>query len=326
MKRARKSAFSLVELSVVLLIISILVAGTITVSTAMVNKSKTENTKQKMKEIYDAMGAYLLKNYALPCPAPLNVVKSTAGYGVAGAAGSCNADGIYASTLQSSVVYGMVPVNTLGLPSSMAEDEFGSKIAYVINKKYTIVEYPTATDNGGFSFYLGGGSGAIRAYELPSTNYIDDLMFMLISFGANKYGAFNASAAVQNGASADVSEAKNQLSSITNNSFPTADTASFGVNSAHPSNVTFTISSAASDVFDDISLFKSRADMMIDFNAMFLAGCDDSSLNMGSGFSNAFYGQIKNKNSACASPNTDITPSKKCGAFGARWIDMITCP
>ena len=66
--------------------------------------------------------------------------------------------------------------------------------------------------------------------------------------------------------------------------------------------------------------------MLVDFNAMFLIGCSSSSLNYNASFSNAFYGEIKNKNSACATPNTDIRATKKCGAFGKMWIDIVTCP
>jgi dolichol-phosphate mannosyltransferase len=51
------------------------------------------------------MGKYLLKNYALPCPASLRVAKTAASYGVAGTAGDCGEDGIYQSNLKRSFLY-----------------------------------------------------------------------------------------------------------------------------------------------------------------------------------------------------------------------------
>ena len=318
MKINGRKAFSLIELSIVLLIISIMVAGTVTVSTAIVTKSKIELTKKRMDEIYKAMGQYLLRNYALPCPASLRVAKTAASYGVAGEAGTCGEDGIYQSNLNSQIVYGAVPVNSLGLPSEMAEDGFGTKFGYAINKNFTTIEYPTATNLNGFSFN-GSTTNMIRVYEHPSTNMISGVVFVLVSHGANKSGGFNSTAtSVQNNVSFDTYEIDNHLSSATDNVDPAADTANFGNNISYSLDVTFAASDLSSSVFDDILFYKRRNDFVEDFKAMFLIPCDGTVITPTSFTSvDAYYGQIVT-NSACA---LSTSQSRKCEAYGA-WVNI----
>jgi prepilin-type N-terminal cleavage/methylation domain-containing protein len=76
-RKSSPKAFSLLELSIVILIASILVTGALSVSSSMTDERKIIITKDRMDVIYKALGTFLLKNKRLPCPASLLEIKST---------------------------------------------------------------------------------------------------------------------------------------------------------------------------------------------------------------------------------------------------------
>ena len=129
-----KKAFSLIELSIVIIIISILISGILSSSITSINNAKIRNTRDRMAQIYQALGQYLVVNKRLPCPASIILLKSDADYGKeVGTDGSCSGTGIYQSSSNANLVYGMVPIRALGLVNEMGEDGFESKIAYIID-------------------------------------------------------------------------------------------------------------------------------------------------------------------------------------------------
>ncbi len=316
-KKIHKRAFSLIEMSVVLLVIAIIASGMLTTSTTYVKNEKIRITKERMNRIYKALGQFMLKNYRLPCPASLTVAKNTSTYGAEiGSQGACSGDGVYSSNVLSTLVaYGMVPVNALGLSDEYAEDSFGGKIAYLVHKNYTKAEYPTNTNSSGFS-YTTPATTMPRIVTMPADSALDYNAFVLISFGLNQFGAFNAMSVSQNATSgASTYEATN---------FPTVvntTTATFGgLGGADAGIITIVSDDNASDVFDDIVFAKTRNDIVGDFDAMFLVPCLSSS-----SFPDAFGGKIAYRTSACAFPNDSITPSRQCGPFGT-WITKQNCP
>lgn len=324
----KKSAFSLIELSVVILIISILAAGAMSFSTVALLNSKTKVTNDKMKAIYNALGTFVAKNYRLPCPASLKLTKSNAGYGAEAGSNNCTeGDGIYSSTLESELIYGMVPVKALGLADEMAEDGFGTKIAYIVNANLTKAEYPSETDDSGFSFSETDDEKLVKIYQLPSTNEIDNNAFVLISHGANKYGGVNSNSNSQNNISgADSYEVSNILTNITENVAPTIDTASFGVISGFANHVVITAQNSNSDIFDDIVFFKSREQILQDFNLGFLLPCtsDTDNHRENTGIDVAYSGQLKYGTTNCVDPSSQI-PSQRCAPFASSWVDVDVC-
>lgn len=317
-KNRRKTAFSLIEMSIVLLIVSIVIAGMLTVSTVAINNEKIRVTKERMDEIYKAMGRFMLKNYRLPCPASFSVTKNQVAYAAEiGTPGSCAAGGVYSSaTLSNMPFYGMVPTATLGLDDKFAEDGFGSKFAYVVHKYYTKAEYPTATNANGFSYLALSATEMPATISMPSAAKNDYNAFVIISFGANKYGAFNAGSSTQNSSTgASTYELQNMLTNIN------VDFANFGVNASNAGTITFTASDADSETFDDIVFAKKRSDMIADFAGEFLVPCASA----GAGYSSVYYGQSQYRTTACSAPNDSIIPSVECGILGTS-ITKISCP
>jgi prepilin-type N-terminal cleavage/methylation domain-containing protein len=332
-----KTAFSLIELSIVILIISILAAGAISVSGIFLVGSKNKLTQQRIETIYKAIGIYLAKEHRLPCPAPINLSKSSLGYGVESGSvpvtnvfRDCDSvSGVYNSNLvNSKVVYGMVPVNSLGLSDQMAEDGFGSKFSYIVHESLTIPNYSDSSGGSdGFSYYDDESNLAetITIYQLPSTNTITKIVFAIISHGQNKLGSFNANSTIQNSTSGiDTQESYSALSNISD--IGPGSSATFGNNIANNDRVTFTSINSSSDSFDDVLFYKSRDEIISDFKLDYLYFCDSSDDGYEVNYNNAYNGQIVYRSTSCSTPNASITPSKECTSLGSVWTDVVTCP
>lgn len=320
-----KKAFSLIELSIVILIVSILITGVLSTSISSINNAKIRVTNDRMAEIYKALGSYLVINKKLPCPASLILAKTDVNYGnPLGVAGTCTTSGVYLSTSggATSLVYGMVPVKVLGLSSDMAEDGFGSKISYIVHKDFTTT-WTSATGGHTTTAPYDPGAPIILIQENPSgvTNTAFAI-FSLVSHGANKYGAFNALSTTQNARSADADEQNNDTGNVNNG----ANTADF--------NYTFISSSTNSDTFDDIVLFKTRTQVVQDFNAYSAIPCAAGMVtitgipyNMPAGDYNQ---NVVSTSPACTAINPTYTHGPataqiKCNAFGV-WGTTTAVP
>lgn len=327
LKKINKKAFSLIELSIVIVIISILLSGALSIVTTTSNKSKIRTTNNNISEIYKALKVYLVANKRLPCPAPITAVKSTdTNYGhSSGAAGSCSESGVYGSNINTTIVYGMVPVKDLGLSIDMAEDGFGSKFSYVVDARYTGLYTDSTNFGSDDSLYE-----LIEIKEVTSAGATEiskettfNAIFAVISYGANKSGAFNANSSSQNSASTDTYE-------IANGIVPTDSiTATLGDNSTP-----YRIYSYAgrSDVFDDIILYKTRNMLVAEADAFNLikcpAGVNQSLYGDTIVWPEGEYGQAVPAVTDCPSAGYQKTikhPTKRCGAFG-EWQDGVVDP
>ena len=331
-----KKAFSLIELSIVILIISILITGALSASITTVNKTKITATNKKIEEIYKAMGSYLAANGKIPCPAAIDIAKTGSTYGT----GSCTiGTGIWQVVVQGSpdvqianMLYGMVPVKDLGLSADMAEDAFGSKFGFVMISGYNdSTKLSFQTDSTTFDGYGGNGVGVANRIKInekqsaTSTAIETKAMFAIISYGANKSGAYNASSTAPNAVSVDASELANH---------PSAQNVGAGTSKAYLGNLLIK-NDVNSDVFDDIVFFKTRNQMLIDFNLLFLGKCPASTGDLvniyGTGtftFPSAGYEEAAISNINCIAfgfyNKGPTKPARKCGALGV-W-DVITNP
>ncbi len=306
-----KKAYSLIELSIVILIISILITGALSVSIGSANNAKAKVTNDRIQQIYRALGNFLVANKRLPCPAALTKVKTVnTDYGnEVGFGSGCSGTGVIQSGSSANLVYGMVPVRALGLPNDLAEDGYESKLAYIIDKNFTNVLADAVPNYSNLNFATATSTGIMTVNEKPSgitQTVTTDALVVLISYGANKAGAYNANASTVNARStpADADEQSNDAST----------SGTFFDN-------TIVASSSNSDTFDDIVFYKRRNDFVEDFKVMFLIPCDGrvtatQTANFTSS-NNAYYGQIVT-NPACTSPTVQ---TRKCEAYGT-WMNV----
>lgn len=313
-----------------IIIISILISGVLSASTNSANSNKVKVTNERIREIYKALGRYLMVNGKLPCPASIIAIKSSdANYGLpAGAegscttAGNCSASGVCNPAAgATNLVYGMVPVQALNLSNDFAEDGFEDKIAYIVDKRFT--KDTVVPDAGTDSFGTAPSTSTITINEIPITGVTqtntDDAIFALVSYGSNKSGAFGVNSNTQFTRSSDATETENDLDSLTSPNF----------------NKILNLSADSSDTFDDIVFYKSRNAIVSDFNAFLAIPCSGSgnSLNLNYGgvasysWSQASYNQIKASDTQCP-PDYLIRanyPTRRCGAFGV-WETSVIAP
>jgi prepilin-type N-terminal cleavage/methylation domain-containing protein len=308
------TAFSLIELSVVITIIALVASAALSLSVSDSNSEKIAITNQKIEKIYKAMGVYLAQNGKLPCVAPVNIVKTSSSYGVAGSCSSTpsSGSGYWQSNTYSNLYYGMIPVQTLGLPVDMAEDGFGSKFAYVILKGFTDATKFGSSD----STTTTDGSNRIRLHKKISSGtpieVTSDAMFVIISYGPNKNGAWNAGSTTQNSASSLSEETWNY---VTGNIDSPAGKADFSTYNTLSSLYPFTFSYNVNN-FDDILFYKTRTEMVHDFKLYALLPCAAQTISSYA-YPQASYGEIIASTTSCASYAVGPRyPAKRCGAFG----------
>ncbi|MDR0423555.1 MAG: hypothetical protein LBH46_03100 [Rickettsiales bacterium] len=131
---------------------------------------------------------YVSMNRKFPCPASLSKKVSDDRYGLEErlSDSSCGvSDGIFSS--KEELLYGFVPITTLGLPEEYGHDSYGRKIVYVIKKgtpKIGIDNFLRERNKYGFS--VAGNNG--------NNNYL----YVLFSFYKHQDGSyhFNSNTAV----------------------------------------------------------------------------------------------------------------------------------
>lgn len=323
-----KKAFSLIEVSIVILVLAIISSGIILLSDTKSSAKKVVISEKKIEDIYKALRIFITKNYRLPCPASITLTKDQSGYGHESTSSvqlntyrECDViDGVYNHNKEGSrIVYGMVPVHALGLGDEYAQDSYGAKFSYIVHESLTIPNYSNS-DGGvdGFSYFDEDSTQMIQVIDDRSGSVIEKVAFAIISHGENGLGSFKSSSIFQNSISgADVSEEYNFLSEYS------GFTASFGNNPSYPDRVTFRSSQTGSN--DDKVFFKTRSQIIADFGLEFLNFCDGSDQNYESNYPFAYSDQTVYRSYPCEY-HPGIFPSKKCDRNGEVWVNRQECP
>jgi prepilin-type N-terminal cleavage/methylation domain-containing protein len=210
--------FSLIELSIVLVIIGSLLGITLGVMTRKSDADRIRITQERLNVIQHALSVYLIEQRAIPCPADATLAISHTNFGVESTSGaSCNENRSDVGLTAKST--GSVPTRTLQIPDYYAFDGWGRRITYVM-----VESCHNATNTGaspGFSndTSCGNNSGGVAATALilrdnSGTVINNQIIALLISHGTNGHGAYPVhGGAVRlnfyQGASAPLSETQN---------------------------------------------------------------------------------------------------------------------
>ena len=318
-KTTSNTAFTVIELSVVILIIAILMFGSFS-STGIVNNAKEKVTKDRIDVVYKALGNFLLINKRLPCPASILNPRRGTNYGkeIRNPAGQgCAGTGIYASSTSASsssfLVFGMLPTYDLNLGEDFAEDAFGNKIGYFIDQRFTYDFISVPDPNLTLASFGTAPYKNIMWIKNKNNNgeilINSDAIVTIVSAGVNGFGAFK-NTGIQNTHPSLREEAENEL--IVEQGF----------------NKVFFNEYHDSESFDDIVFFKTRNDFVNDFNAMFLIPCKGNDI-ADSDFTkvSAYYGSEPIEAfTSCPFGVESVKKSIKCDVFG-NWVGLIaTCP
>jgi len=331
---SNKKAYTLIELSITILIISLLMAGVFSFATGSINNAKSALTNQRINEIYKSMGTYLMDKQRLPCPASILTSKvNDISYGEEVGAGiGCEGVGVYKSSTNSNLFFGGVPIRALNLSSEYAEDGYGNKFNYIIDRRFTynFINTGSTQDVVGSSFgTVESALNVMTVREKQTNNTFSDLsndaIFVLSSAGENGLGAFSAESGIQNIASTESEEMDNQISGFIDSASP--PTATF--------NNIFTLNSfGSSDDFDDNVFYKTRINFKADFSADRLIYCKGAADMPTYGFTKRslyngqyLYADVKCPNSISANPLTYVIKIMRCTNINGEWGYVLTsCP
>ncbi|MFM7557098.1 MAG: type II secretion system protein, partial [Alphaproteobacteria bacterium] len=189
------TAFTLIEMSVVLIVISILFVGTFS-SSSVVNSVRTNVSKDKLEVIYSLMGTFLKNNKRLPCPASINITSDNANFGNEvrnPLDNKCSGSGIYASDNAgfSNIIVGAIPVKELGVNNDFAYDAFGNLVLYFIDQRFTYDYISNISNDLNLSIPSFGTANfkdimVIKNRNLKGEVLINsDIIMTLVSYGAN---------------------------------------------------------------------------------------------------------------------------------------------
>lgn len=252
--RSTKSGFSLLELSVVLVIIAVLLGGAITLTAVSVENLAANTTNAKLKALQQALYDYRIAYNRLPCPANSSYLLTDNYYGVEAArvGGWCSGGVPEADTVEApGAEIGMVPVRTLGLPDDAAIDGWGRRIGYAVSKDYVAsnaFSSVVATDATTRLTILNNASDAV----LATTG-----AYVLVSHGKNGHGAYSgATAALINAAVTNSNELLNCKCDSTGAYDGGSATPSYFVQGDEQPDSTNELNN-----FDDMVVFARRADL-----------------------------------------------------------------
>lgn len=304
--KSHPKAFSLIELSIVILIVSIIITGALTVSKTSIRNANAKITADKMSAIYTALTNFLNTNKRLPCPGVFTNINTSTSYGTEAATpGTCtgviNPSGF--------IIYGMVPTAALGLSSDMASDGFGTRFSYMVDRRFT-ARSTNPADTAGFEI-IGGQQFAagtvistiINVKEGTAASNIDITtlaLMAIISHGPNKLGGFSPSSTTANSTTNATSEENENLSTSAN---------------------VVIYNSSTNSLFDDTILFKNKTQLIVDAGMEFIM-CSYNESNYISGGTTTllfpspgvYYGQTKQSSNSCLTVSGQ--KNRRCGKYG----------
>ncbi|WP_160326935.1 type II secretion system protein [Thiomicrospira sp. XS5] len=189
-KIKQQAGFSLIELALVLMIVGLLTAGTLSVLSSQREQVSYADSNQALAQTKQAVLSFLVVNGFLPCP-------DTTG------------DGLENRTNQAcEAVSGEVPYRDIGLRLADVRDGFGNRLRYVINAEATSLAAlqdsaysasffntgdesnpapvfdlntpPTASDSGTGNYAVCGSGGA--TCDGASQKQMEGMPIVLVSF------------------------------------------------------------------------------------------------------------------------------------------------
>jgi len=186
-RRHRSEGFSLVAVSLLLMVAAIILASVLPAGDADYNQQTIRNVN-KLDRVEEAMRSYMVGHGHRPCPADGQYAMDSQYFGVAAANAGCQ-NGTPAAPLgpdatTATVVGGTIPTKSLGLPDDYAFDAWGRRFTYVVDTQATNI----------FTCYhkqVVSGTGNVRINDGTGTA-LDQTMYAYISHGPDGHGAFPA--------------------------------------------------------------------------------------------------------------------------------------
>jgi prepilin-type N-terminal cleavage/methylation domain-containing protein len=182
---ARNKGFTLIEMSIVLVVIGLIIGGSIAAVTPILQSSKATETKGRIDAIEAALQVYAIRFSCLPCPAADNSATGIAQFvGLANGCGtSCTAD------------FGAVPWATLGIARSEISDAWNNRIRYHVTPALVVAN---SMNRDGTNYApLGGLTVRERDNDAALGVVTTEAAYVLVSHGRNGGYGFNVESGIQ---------------------------------------------------------------------------------------------------------------------------------
>lgn len=193
MRSNYKLAFSLMEMTLVLLVLSILSASGLSMWQEHDESSRTTQTNQRLDAIEQALSGFRYAHNRLPCPADARLKESEAGFGKESqVVGDCTTGSPQATLSDGTVAYGTIPTRALNLPDEYMYDGWGRRFSYYVDVEMT--------ETGALFRYPADSlcAGAIQVNDVNGEARTDRAVYALVSHGENGHGAYLSSGARRN--------------------------------------------------------------------------------------------------------------------------------
>lgn len=196
---ARTAGFTLIELSIWITILAVLAASLLSFMTppAVEEMEKIKLTQRNMRIVMDALIDFRATNNRLPCPALRNITDA------APQAYSEDCTGVTVGAVRHNL--GAVPARTLGIAEEYALDGWGRRLTYHVSSEVCEPgpagnqHLPTNCTEGHYrcvnpassTCVTPAGNLVVRSTGANGGIILSDAVFVLVSHGANGFGAFN---------------------------------------------------------------------------------------------------------------------------------------
>lgn len=177
----KKSAFTLVELAVVLVIAALMIGQFVNFSIQNQERLQQVETEEKLEYIMEAIKQFAIEEDEVPCPADGALLLNHEEYGFEQNSGTdCDVSSAnLSSTTGNVIVGGVLPVHTLNIGLEYMTDGWGRKFTYIVDE-----DLRADADVA--------GNIVIRSLTAGGSLITNNAGVVVISHGANGFGAWNA--------------------------------------------------------------------------------------------------------------------------------------
>lgn len=204
MNTHKQFGFSLIELTIVIIIAGLMFAAAASALQVFLNQSKQQSTDQNIASVRSALELHVQQHGRLPCPASMSAAQGTAEFGrePLNCATNNSLDigtlaGIYprrglntnADNPNSPVWVGTVPTRTLNIPDQLMMDGYNRRLVYAVTRVLTV---ENAYDGSIFTSPNQQGQIGIYADDTETISVITpegSAVFALFSLGEDGLGA-----------------------------------------------------------------------------------------------------------------------------------------
>lgn len=200
----QRQGFTLIELSIVLLILSLIGGGLLAALTQNTRLTQQKELQSKLDAIESGLIRYRRQYNRLPCPADGSLTVSDRYFGIEAAnSGVCDGNPSANFNDSANTSEGVIPVRTLGLPDDFIFDPWGGRFSYAVDIRMTA---PSAFMNHAMDDLTIGSITLVDSNELEIT---DRAIAVVLSHGANGHGAFQLSGLRKSSGSENANELLN---------------------------------------------------------------------------------------------------------------------